>query len=190
MSRANPQATIVSEEQLVPHANKLVIKKNNQRVASDSDITDTMLRFVMPSPNTKTPYIQHPTENEILGFIKTLSYDEDPKAKMTSLSTFVATRLRTYKFEMEIPDTTIDDAFKKSAGYKYYKAKKVESEKAKAAEKLEEQNMSPVRSGKGKGYMRSGDNEANVPKMFKKNVVPRKTRYFTVSCDNRLYFQG
>ncbi|GJT69231.1 hypothetical protein Tco_1028517 [Tanacetum coccineum] len=86
---------------------------------------------------------------------------------------------------MEIPDTMIDDAFKKSAGYKYYKAKKVESEKEKAAEKLEEQNMSPVRSGKGKGYMRSGDNEANVPKMFKKNVVPRKTRSFIVACDNR-----
>ncbi|GJS86275.1 hypothetical protein Tco_0752816 [Tanacetum coccineum] len=93
MSRANPQATIVSEEQLLPHANRLVIKKNNQRVASDSDIKDTMLRFVMPSPNTKTPYIKPPTENQILGFIKTLVYDEDPKAKMTSVSTFVAIRL-------------------------------------------------------------------------------------------------
>ncbi|GJT69230.1 hypothetical protein Tco_1028516 [Tanacetum coccineum] len=94
MSRANPQATIVFEEQLVPHANTLVIKKNNQRVASDSDITDTMLRFVMPLPNTKTPYIKLPIENEILGFLKILGYDEDLKAKMTSLSTFVATRLR------------------------------------------------------------------------------------------------
>ncbi|GJR76162.1 hypothetical protein Tco_0088527 [Tanacetum coccineum] len=47
MSRANPQASIVSEEQLVPRANRFVIKKNNQRVASDSDITDTMLRFVV-----------------------------------------------------------------------------------------------------------------------------------------------
>ncbi|GJZ83847.1 hypothetical protein Tco_0649020 [Tanacetum coccineum] len=35
-----------------------------------------------------------------------------------------------FKFGMEIPDTMIDDAFKKTAGYKYYKAKKVESEKA------------------------------------------------------------
>ncbi|GJU63279.1 hypothetical protein Tco_1245114 [Tanacetum coccineum] len=32
MSRANPQAAIVSEEQLVPSANILIIKKNNQRV--------------------------------------------------------------------------------------------------------------------------------------------------------------
>ncbi|GJR57009.1 retrovirus-related pol polyprotein from transposon TNT 1-94 [Tanacetum coccineum] len=133
---------------------QLVIKKNNQRVASDSDITDTMLRFVFgilrhhmlykpvsltatipaiylqqfwttinynpnnnsftfqldtqiftlnagllrtvlqkPSPNTKTPYIKSPIENQILGFIMTLGYDEDPKAKMTFISTFVATRL-------------------------------------------------------------------------------------------------
>nr|GEX86048.1 hypothetical protein [Tanacetum cinerariifolium] len=45
----------------------------------------------------------------------------------------------------------------------------------------EKKSVSPVRSGKGKGYMWSGDNEANVPKMFKKNVVPRKTRYLTVA---------
>ncbi|GJR58721.1 hypothetical protein Tco_1500883 [Tanacetum coccineum] len=45
MSRTNSQAKIVFEEQLVPHANRLVIKKNNQLVASDSHITDTMLRF-------------------------------------------------------------------------------------------------------------------------------------------------
>ncbi|GJX34596.1 hypothetical protein Tco_0246153 [Tanacetum coccineum] len=49
----------------------------------------------------------------------------------------------------------INDEFKQSVGYKYYKAKKVKSEKAKAADELEEQNMSPVRSGRGKGYMRS-----------------------------------
>ncbi|GJR99389.1 hypothetical protein Tco_0315898 [Tanacetum coccineum] len=47
MSRENPQAIIVFEEQLVSHANRLVIKKNNQRVASGSDITDTKLRFVV-----------------------------------------------------------------------------------------------------------------------------------------------
>ncbi|GJR90761.1 putative reverse transcriptase domain-containing protein [Tanacetum coccineum] len=45
MSRTNSQ--IIHEEQLVPRANRLVIKKNNQRVASDSHITDTMLRFVV-----------------------------------------------------------------------------------------------------------------------------------------------
>ncbi|GKE79373.1 hypothetical protein Tco_1545493 [Tanacetum coccineum] len=112
MSRANPQATIVSKEQLVPLANRLVIKKNNQHVASDSDITDTMLRFVVvilrhhklyklvsltaitPQPDSKKPYTKPPTENQILGFIKTLGYDEDPKAKMTYVLTFAATRLR------------------------------------------------------------------------------------------------
>ncbi|GJT55670.1 hypothetical protein Tco_0990724 [Tanacetum coccineum] len=45
--RANPQATIFSKEHLVPHVNRLAIKKNNQRVALDSDIIDTMLRFIV-----------------------------------------------------------------------------------------------------------------------------------------------
>nr|GEX74350.1 hypothetical protein [Tanacetum cinerariifolium] len=83
-------------------------------------------------------------------------------------------------FGMEIPDTMIVNTFKKLVGYKCYKSKKAESEKAKAIEELEEQNESLVISGKGKGYMRSGDYEANVPKMFKKDVVPRKTRSLTV----------
>ncbi|GJR57008.1 hypothetical protein Tco_1499170, partial [Tanacetum coccineum] len=87
----------------------------------------------------------------------------------------------TYMFRMEIPNTMINDAFKKSARYKYYKVKKAESEKEKAAEEPEVQNKSPVISGRGKGYMRLGDYEANVPKMFKKDVVPRKTRSLTVA---------
>ncbi|GJV96277.1 hypothetical protein Tco_1547854 [Tanacetum coccineum] len=86
-----------------------------------------------------------------------------------------------FKFGLEIPDTMIDDAFKKTAGYKYYKAKKVESKKAKAAKEPEEQNVPPVKSRRGKGYMCSGENETNVPKLFKKNVVPRKTRSLTVT---------
>ncbi|GJX80487.1 hypothetical protein Tco_0328636 [Tanacetum coccineum] len=45
MARTNSQAEIISKEQLVPRANRLVIKKNNERVALDSHITDTMLRF-------------------------------------------------------------------------------------------------------------------------------------------------
>nr|GEX87378.1 hypothetical protein [Tanacetum cinerariifolium] len=57
-----------------------------------------------------------------------------------------------FKFVMEIPDTMIDDAFKTIAGYKYYKAKKVKSE-----------------------------NEANVLKLFKKNVAPRKIRSVTIA---------
>nr|GEX46502.1 hypothetical protein [Tanacetum cinerariifolium] len=81
---------------------------------------------------------------------------------------------------MEIPDTMIDDAFKKTTRYMYYKAKKVESKKANVVVEPEEQNISSIRSGRRKGYMRSGKNEANVPKLFKKNDVPRKTRSLTV----------
>ncbi|GJZ42845.1 hypothetical protein Tco_0590100 [Tanacetum coccineum] len=86
--------------------------KNNQCVASDTNITDIMLRFVvgilrhhklykpvslnaiMPQPDSNKPYTKHPTKNQVLGFIKTLGYDEDPKVKMTYVSTFVSTRLR------------------------------------------------------------------------------------------------
>ncbi|GKC53620.1 hypothetical protein Tco_1076365 [Tanacetum coccineum] len=81
MSRANPQVTIVSEEQLVPHSNILVIKKNNQRVASDLDINDTMLRFVIGILRHHKLYKT------------TLSYDEDPNTKMIDVSKMVATRL-------------------------------------------------------------------------------------------------
>ncbi|GJZ26758.1 hypothetical protein Tco_0571011 [Tanacetum coccineum] len=57
---------------------------------------------------------------------------------------------------------------------------KVESEKAKADEEPKEQNVSPVKSGKGKEYMHSGDYEANS-KMFKKDDVPKKTKSLTVA---------
>ncbi|GKG14490.1 hypothetical protein Tco_0354090 [Tanacetum coccineum] len=53
---------------------------------------------------------------------------------------------------MEIPDTMINDAFKKPTGYKYYKAKKAKS-----------------------------DQEENVPSTFKKNVVPKKPRSLTMA---------
>ncbi|GKD85925.1 hypothetical protein Tco_1357079 [Tanacetum coccineum] len=107
MLTTNPQATIASKEQLVPRANRLVIKKNNQHVTSDSDITDTMLRLVVGI-------------------------------------------LRHHKLYKLVSLTTIHDT-------KIYKAKKAESKKAKAAEEPKEQNVSPIRSGRGKWYMRSGD---------------------------------
>ncbi|GJU15226.1 hypothetical protein Tco_1143192 [Tanacetum coccineum] len=94
MSRVNPHATIVPKEQLVPRANRLFVKKNSHHVASDSTITDTMLRFVITPSDTNKPYTKPPTENKILKFIKTLGYDEDPHANMTSILTFVAIRLR------------------------------------------------------------------------------------------------
>ncbi|GJS12625.1 hypothetical protein Tco_0407097 [Tanacetum coccineum] len=111
MSRTNSQAEIVFKEQLVSRATRLVIKKNNPLVASDSHITDTMLRFVveilrhhklykpvsltatMPHPDPKNTYTKPPLENQILEFIKTLGYDEDPETKMIVVSKIVATRL-------------------------------------------------------------------------------------------------
>ncbi|GJY15187.1 hypothetical protein Tco_0385609 [Tanacetum coccineum] len=105
-------------------------------------------------------------------------HNEGDNLPITRLSNTIDSK---FKFGIDIPATMINDAFKKTSGYKYYKAKKEENEKAKVVEEPEEHNISLVRSGRGKGYMRSGENEANVPKLFKKNVVPRKTRSLTVA---------
>ncbi|GJU61496.1 hypothetical protein Tco_1243331 [Tanacetum coccineum] len=86
-----------------------------------------------------------------------------------------------YKFGMEIPGTMINDAIKQSDGYKYYKHKRIKSEKAKLVEEPKEQNISTVKSDKGKGYMGLGDQEVNVTSAFKKNDVPRKTRSLTIA---------
>ncbi|GJT06246.1 hypothetical protein Tco_0840708 [Tanacetum coccineum] len=72
---------------------------------------------------------------------------------------------------MEVPDAMTSDEIKKKAGYKYYMAKKVESEKAKIVYELEEQYVSPVKSGRGKGFMCYGDQVANVPNKLKKDVM-------------------
>ncbi|GKC75856.1 hypothetical protein Tco_1126630 [Tanacetum coccineum] len=78
VKKKNSQAKIVSEEQLVPCANRLVIKKNNQR---------------MPPLDPNNTYIQPPSEIQILKFIKTSGYGEDPETKMIAISKMVATRL-------------------------------------------------------------------------------------------------
>ncbi|GJS53046.1 hypothetical protein Tco_0626408 [Tanacetum coccineum] len=78
---------------------------------------------------------------------------------------------------MEILDTMISDAIKKSAGYNFYIAKKKESAKDKIVDEPEEQRASPIKSGRGKGFMCYGDQAVNVPK---KDVVPRKTRSLTI----------
>ncbi|GJV38391.1 hypothetical protein Tco_1410868 [Tanacetum coccineum] len=57
---------------------------------------------------------------------------------------------------------------------------KVESEKAKIVDKPKEQHVSPIKSGRGKGFMCYGDEVANVPNKLKKDVVPRKTRSLTI----------
>ncbi|GJT82366.1 hypothetical protein Tco_1056708 [Tanacetum coccineum] len=85
-----------------------------------------------------------------------------------------------YKFGMEVLDAMISDVIKKKAGYKYYMAKKVESEKTKIVDELEEQNVSPIKSGRGKGFMCYSDQVANISKL-KKVVVPKKTRSLTIS---------
>ncbi|GJR38699.1 hypothetical protein Tco_1214383 [Tanacetum coccineum] len=82
---------------------------------------------------------------------------------------------------MEVPDAMISDAIKKKAGYTYYMAKKVESEKAKIVDEPVEQRVSPVKSGRGKGFMCYGDQVANFPNKLKKDVVPRKTRSLTIA---------
>ncbi|GJY48380.1 hypothetical protein Tco_0438336 [Tanacetum coccineum] len=296
MSRTNSQAEIVSKEQLVPRANRLVIKKNNQGVASDSHITDTMLRFVveilrhhklyksvsliatipiiylhqfwttinhnknnhtftfeldtqtftltpgllrtvlqMPHPDRNNTYAKPPLEIQILKFIKTLDvlqektqagtqldfqyfryygvsftsanldfasllWDEfewqavERSSRPSKMSKLLYTRFTKliidyilshnksiprrsysklhssqddqpitkllsitngdYKFGMEVPDAMISDAIKKKAGYTYYMAKKVESEKAKIVDEPEKQH---------------------------KDAMPRKTRSLTIA---------
>ncbi|GKE11420.1 hypothetical protein Tco_1414971, partial [Tanacetum coccineum] len=74
----------------------------------------------------------------------------------------------------------ISDAIKKSVGYKYYMTKKKESAKDKIVDEPEEQHASPVKSGRGKGFMCYGDQVVNVPTSLKKDVVPRKTRPLTI----------
>ncbi|GJX92693.1 hypothetical protein Tco_0347279, partial [Tanacetum coccineum] len=45
---------------------------------------------------------------------------------------------------MEIPDSMISDAIKKSVGYNYYMAKKTESAKDKIVDEPEEQHVSAM----------------------------------------------
>ncbi|GJT52377.1 hypothetical protein Tco_0978534 [Tanacetum coccineum] len=44
-----------------------------------------------------------------------------------------------------------------------------------------QQHVSPIKSGRGKGFMCYGDQVANVPNKLKKDVVPRKTRSLTIA---------
>ncbi|GJZ14729.1 hypothetical protein Tco_0550406 [Tanacetum coccineum] len=81
----------------------------------------------------------------------------------------------------QVPDAMISDAIKKKAGYKYYMAKKVESEEAKIVDKPKEQHVCPIKSGRGKGFMCYGDQVSNVPNKLKKDVVQRKIRSLTIA---------
>nr|GEW02293.1 hypothetical protein [Tanacetum cinerariifolium] len=73
-----------------------------------------------------------------------------------------------------------NDSIMNLVGYKYYMAKKVESKNAKIIDEPEEQHVSPVKSGRGKGFMCYGDQVVNVPNKPKKDVVPRKTRSLAI----------
>nr|GEX08480.1 hypothetical chloroplast RF21, chloroplastic [Tanacetum cinerariifolium]GEX10104.1 hypothetical chloroplast RF21, chloroplastic [Tanacetum cinerariifolium] len=46
-------------------------------------IKDIVTVLQMPQPDPNNTYIKPPSENQILEFIKTLGYDEDPKTKIT-----------------------------------------------------------------------------------------------------------
>ncbi|GKB26473.1 hypothetical protein Tco_0865874 [Tanacetum coccineum] len=82
---------------------------------------------------------------------------------------------------MEIPNTMISNAIKKLARYKFYMAKKVESENPKIVVKPEVQHVSTVKSRRGKGFICYGDQVANVPNKLKIDNVSRKTRSQTIT---------
>nr|GEY05585.1 hypothetical protein [Tanacetum cinerariifolium] len=132
MPRANPEATIVSEEELLPRANVHVIKKNNQRdYKFGMEIPDTMINEAIKKSKSELNSTQ----------------DDQP---ITKLSNIVK---GDYKFGMEIPDIMINEAIKKLPGYNYYIAKKKESAKDKIIDEPKEQRVSPFKSGRGKGFM-------------------------------------
>ncbi|GJU60653.1 hypothetical protein Tco_1238419 [Tanacetum coccineum] len=103
------------------------------------------------------------------------SQDDHPITKLLKMTN------SDYKFGMEVPDAMISDAIKKKAGYTYYMAKKVEGEKAKIIDKPEEQHISPIKNGRGKGFMCYGDQVANVPNKLKKDAMPWKTISLTIA---------
>ncbi|GJQ91943.1 nucleic acid-binding, OB-fold-like protein [Tanacetum coccineum] len=80
-----------------------------------------------------------------VGALQLFDSDMHSEGQDSPLTKLTNTIKGTYRFGMEIPDTMINDACKKSAGYKYYRAKKAKSEKAKAAEEPEEQHASLVK---------------------------------------------
>nr|GEY08613.1 hypothetical protein [Tanacetum cinerariifolium] len=185
MSIASQQATIASEEQLVPSANKLKITKNNQCVASYSNITDSCMKLAikihkhqklykpisltstMPPPISNKPFTKPPTRKKLFAFIKTLRYDEDPKETMTIILHFVATRLhQPWRAILSVLNRCL-------AG------KDTSWDRARLLEP-EEQHVSSVRRGRGKGYMCIGNQEVNISSKPKKAVVPRKLRTITV----------
>ncbi|GJS06580.1 retrovirus-related pol polyprotein from transposon TNT 1-94 [Tanacetum coccineum] len=103
------------------------------------------------------------------------SQDDQPITKLISHDNGGTT-----KYGIEVPMQCRVQSRSK-AGYNIIMAKKVESEKAKIVDKLEEQNVSPFKSGREKGFMCYGDQVVNAPNKLKKDVVPRKIRSLIIS---------
>ncbi|GKA82542.1 hypothetical protein Tco_0789290 [Tanacetum coccineum] len=57
----------------------------------------------------------------------------------------------------------------------------MESENTKIVDEPEEQHASPIKSGRGKGFLCYGDQVSNVPTSLKIDVVPWKTRSLTIA---------
>ncbi|GJV50967.1 hypothetical protein Tco_1446708 [Tanacetum coccineum] len=123
MSRTNYHAEIVSEEHSFHMLRTCHQEDNQRVTHIHHGSPITMLRFVveilrhhklynlvsltttvpiiylhqtvlqMPPPDPNNTYIQPPSEIQILEFIKTLGYDEDPETKLIAVSKMVATRL-------------------------------------------------------------------------------------------------
>ncbi|GKA65213.1 hypothetical protein Tco_0764920 [Tanacetum coccineum] len=201
MSRTNSQAEIVSEEQLVSRANRLIIKKNNQGVASDSHITDTMLMFVVeilrhhklykPVSLTATGIV-HSANLDFASLIldefesQTVKRSSRPSKMSKLLYTCFTKLIITYFLSnnKSIPrrsSSKLQNLQDDQPITKLSNTVKVESENAKIVDEPEEQHVSPVKSASGKGFMCYGDQVANVPTSLKIDVVPRKTRSQTIA---------
>ncbi|GJY36887.1 hypothetical protein Tco_0422265 [Tanacetum coccineum] len=235
MYRAILQATIVSKEELVPSDNSLKITKNNQRIASDSNIADSFVKLVVcltgkdtsfdkarlpvlqilwgiahsanldyasliwnefkwhaisrmtkPTKQTKLPYPRFTKLiiDHLLSTNKSLARRSDADMHSEEQDLFLSKLINSVdgvlKFGKDLPDSMINDAIKQSVGYRVYKSKKDQSEKDTDQVTLEEQNVSTIRRGRGKGYICSsyGNLEVNVSSK-PKNVVPRRKRTIT-----------
>ncbi|GJV92129.1 hypothetical protein Tco_1539942 [Tanacetum coccineum] len=153
MSITNSQAQIVFEEQLVPRANRLVIKKTTSVCLTDEFEWQTVERSSRPFKISKLLYTRFTKLiiDYLLSLNKSIPCRSDSKLHCLQ-----------------------DDHPKPNS-------KKVESEKAKIVDKPKVQHVSLIKSGRGKGFMCYGDQVANVPNKLKKDVVPKKTRSFTIA---------
>ncbi|GJT73705.1 hypothetical protein Tco_1032991 [Tanacetum coccineum] len=95
----------------------------------------------------------------LLSLNKSIPYRSDSKLHSSQDDHPITKLLNTtngdYKFGMEVFDAMTGDAIKKKEGYKYYMAKKMESENAKIIDEPEEQHVSPIKSGRKKVNLNS-----------------------------------